>query len=66
MAVDKAVARLTTAHALAQLRKQDQPFIEMFQHGSLVVEMYQPDEVDMQTPHSRDEICGCFWNGLVC
>lgn len=48
--------RLTVEYALNQLKQQDQPFIELFQHGSLVVEMYQPDQVDLQTPHTRDEL----------
>ncbi len=63
--------RLTTDHALNQLKQLDQPFIELFQHGSLVVEMYQPDQVDLQTPHSRDELyvvvsgTGWFINGDI-
>lgn len=31
-------------------------FTEVFQHGTLSVEIYQPDKVDHQTPHDRDEI----------
>ncbi len=61
--------RLTIEHALAQVNTQDQPFIELFKHGSLVVEMYQPVGVDSQQPHSRDELyvvaagSGWFVNG---
>jgi mannose-6-phosphate isomerase-like protein (cupin superfamily) len=28
----------------------------VFEHGSLVVEMFAPREVDTQQPHSRDEV----------
>ena len=31
-------------------------FIELFRHGSLVVELYAPRGNDQQHPHSRDEI----------
>lgn len=50
--------RLTPHHALAALaRDEDQkPFVELFQHGSLSVEIYQPVGQDLQTPHTRDEV----------
>lgn len=48
--------RLTIEHALSKVRAAPQPFIELLAHGSLVVEFYQPDKVDLQEPHSRDEI----------
>lgn len=38
------------------LQQQPQPFLELFRHGSLQVELYQPDQVDLQQPHSRDEV----------
>lgn len=41
---------------LEQLKSGNSPFIEVFKHGSLLVEMYKPDLVDLQTPHSRDEV----------
>jgi len=31
-------------------------FAELFQHGSLSVEIYRPGGVDDQTPHARDEL----------
>ncbi len=61
--------RLTLARALARVQQHDQPFIELFKHGSLVVEMYQPEQVDLQQPHTRDELyvvvagTGWFING---
>src|SRR3972149_2150240 len=46
-------------------------FATIFEHGTLVVEIYAPSEIDPQQPHSRDEIyvviqgSGTFINGLV-
>jgi mannose-6-phosphate isomerase-like protein (cupin superfamily) len=43
--------------------------VELFRHGSLVLEAYKPEKVDLQTPHSRDEAyvvisgSGYFVNG---
>lgn len=48
--------RLTAANALRALRESGEPFKELFRHGSLQVEIYQPDKTDPQQPHSRDEI----------
>ncbi len=44
-------------------------FIETFRKGNLSIEMYKPDKVDLQTPHTQDEIyviasgSGMFQNG---
>ena len=48
--------RLTTAIAQRALSVCDTPFVELFSHGSLSVEFYQPESIDTQEPHSRDEI----------
>ena len=43
--------------------------IPVFNHGSMEIELYNPEETDPQTPHSRDEIyfvingSGEFFNG---
>ena len=61
--------RLTIEGALCSLKKQDKPFKELFSHGSLNVEIYKPEGVDLQQPHSRDEVyviasgSGYFING---
>lgn len=61
--------RLTIDGALAALEGQDQPFRELFCHGSLSVEIYAPKGEDQQEPHTRDEIyviasgSGYFVNG---
>ena len=48
--------RITVENALSELRSRDVPFKELFTHGSLVVEMYKPEKVDLQQPHTRDEV----------
>lgn len=43
--------------------------VELFRHGTLLVEFYAPRGYDPQSPHTRDEIYvvasgrGLFWNG---
>lgn len=48
--------RLTPAAGLQRLEASGREFIELFRHGSLVVELYRPDGTDRQEPHSRDEV----------
>jgi mannose-6-phosphate isomerase-like protein (cupin superfamily) len=36
--------------------KDGKPFALLFAHGSLQVEVYSPQKVDTQKPHSRDEL----------
>lgn len=62
--------RLTPEHALAQLSTSgDTTFLSLFRHRSLTVEIYRPDRIDLQTPHTRDELyvvvagSGYFVNG---
>lgn len=66
---------LTPSSALAALARSraagGREFVELFRHGSLVVEIYKPEGVDWQTPHTRDEVyvvisgTGWFVNGEV-
>ena len=42
--------------SLKKLGESNNEFIELFKHGSLSVEIFKPDKVDKQTPHTRDEI----------
>ena len=47
----------TVAEALLRLSGPKGPrFATVFQHGSLLVEIYAPRGVDPQKPHTRDEI----------
>ncbi len=64
---------LAAQKALAEHRQSfDDPqshqacFHNLFRHGTLELEMYQPIKVDLQTPHDKDEVyfiasgSGCF------
>ena len=42
--------------ALAQLSHIESPFKTLFEHGTLTVEVYKPEKVDLQQPHTRDEV----------
>ncbi len=61
--------RLTITKALQSLEGEENAFKELFSHGSLTVEIYKPEGVDLQQPHSRDELyvitagSGYFVNG---
>ena len=50
--------RLTPDAALAALANEPAglPFLSLFRHGSLEIEIYRPLDSDAQTPHTRDEI----------
>jgi len=50
------MSRLTIENALTSLGDQEQSFKELFNHGSLSVEIYKPLGVDHQQPHTRDEL----------
>ena len=47
---------ITTLKALKLLDQKKEVFTGLFKHVSLMVEVYRPDGIDMQTPHDRDEI----------
>jgi mannose-6-phosphate isomerase-like protein (cupin superfamily) len=64
--------RLTPANALEELAaRAGAEFTVLLQHGSLVLEVYKPDRIDRQRPHTRDELyiviagAGEFVNGAV-
>ena len=60
---------ITVEEAAALLQERGSLFTTVFTHGTLLVEFYQPDGVDHQQPHDRDEIyviasgSGEFLNG---
>lgn len=60
---------LTPTDALTKLRAANHVFLNLFEHGTLSVEIYQPDRIDHQQPHERDEVyvvisgSGTFLNG---
>ena len=50
-------ARVTLAEALARLPGPGgERFAQVFEHGSLVVEIFAPRGRDTQQPHTRDEL----------
>jgi glyoxylate utilization-related uncharacterized protein len=49
--------RLTPSAALASLAAAGgPPFVSVFRHGTLLVEVYKPEGVDRQQAHTRDEV----------
>ncbi len=50
------MTNITTTQALTQLETSGRLFLEVFRHGSLAAEIYRPEQVDLQQPHTRDEI----------
>lgn len=49
--------RVTVAEAVEKLSLNGgEPFVRMFEHGSLQLELYAPRGHDPQTPHTRDEV----------
>ena len=63
-------ARLRVVDGLARFPRADgKRFVELFKHGTLVVELYAPRGHDPQTPHTRDEVYvvasgrGTFFDG---
>ncbi len=47
---------ISPSEALKRLDGHQQPFRELFVHGTLSVEIYRPVGQDLQTPHRRDEL----------
>ncbi len=48
--------KINTTEALTKLGKIQSPFLTLFEHGTLSVEIYKPEKVDLQQPHTRDEV----------
>lgn len=48
--------KIDSLKALEKLRDSDSQFLKVFEHGTLEVEVYKPEKVDLQQPHSRDEV----------
>ncbi len=47
--------KLDKSEALGQLAVSSTPFITLFRHGTLQVELYRPHKTDLQQAHTRDE-----------
>lgn len=48
--------KINAKSALEELSKIKSPFLTVFEHGTLSVEVYKPEKVDLQQPHTRDEV----------
>jgi len=48
--------KINPQEALKKLEGLDAPFLKLFEHGTLLVEIYKPDKIDLQQPHTRDEV----------
>ncbi|WP_273566237.1 cupin domain-containing protein [Maribacter halichondriae] len=48
--------KINTTEALKKLAETNSPFLTVFEHGTLSVEVYEPEKVDLQQPHARDEV----------
>lgn len=48
--------KINPQEALQKLSTVESPFLNVFEHGTLSVEVYKPEKVDLQQPHSRDEV----------
>jgi mannose-6-phosphate isomerase-like protein (cupin superfamily) len=42
--------------APSERHPQGAPFAELLAHGTMSLEMYAPQGIDLQTPHTRDEL----------
>ncbi len=48
--------KINPTEALEKLANIDFSFLQVFEHGTLAVEVYKPEGVDAQKPHERDEV----------
>ena len=50
------MSKLSLVDSLKSLSDDHSLFHKFFSHGSLEIELYKPEGVDLQKPHDRDEI----------
>lgn len=48
--------KISLHEALIELEDSENPFKQMMQNGSMTVEIYKPAKVDLQQPHTQDEL----------
>lgn len=48
--------KINSSEALRKLSSVESPFLTLFEHETLSVEIYKPEGEDLQQPHSRDEV----------
>ena len=47
--------KVSLKDAFDTLKESKEAFATVFTHGTLSIEIYKPDKVDLQKPHDRDE-----------
>ncbi len=48
--------KIAVKDALQQLQNSNKSFLQLFNHGTLQIELYKPDKIDDQSPHKQDEV----------
>lgn len=48
--------KIAATEALSTLADSHKHFVELFAHGSLKLEIYKPEQIDLQQPHEQDEV----------
>lgn len=48
--------KVSLAQAFEKLGKSANPFEQVMANGSMTVEIYKPQQVDLQQPHTQDEL----------
>lgn len=48
--------KIDSKEALKKLSAVPSPVVSVFNYGTLAVEVYKPEKVDLQQPHTRDEV----------
>ena len=60
--------KISKTDALKNLASKKESFTTLFEHGTLSLEVYKPNKIDLQQPHKRDEVyiiisgSGTFYN----
>lgn len=52
----KAGAGIALRDAFVRLANAEKLFVNLFERGTLSIELYAPRGIDAQTPHARDEV----------
>ena len=48
--------QVSTLEALRKLSENKSLFLNVFERGTLQLEVYKPEKTDLQEPHTRDEV----------
>ncbi|HKH59347.1 MAG TPA: cupin domain-containing protein [Flavitalea sp.] len=49
--------KVSLLEAIEQLKQEvEKPFTVLMKHGTMSVEYFAPQKIDLQTPHSQDEL----------